>query len=229
MSDKIFQRRKAAKRIDLERKKASRAEKKRVLIVCEGAKSEPLYFKKLIETFDLSKLKFEIYGQECGSDPISVVTFGEKVLNADADYDYAFFVFDRDAHPTYDNALSKIESMRKKVKFKNISLSAIVSIPCFELWLLLHSKQSTKPYAPKGKKSIGECVVDDLRNVDGFKEYGKGSCDYFDSIKGKIDVAIRNAEILVENAVQTGSDKYQGNPVTLIHEMIKELRSFSER
>ena len=75
-----------------------------MLIVCEGEKTEPHYFKSLIAKLGLMTAEVEICGN-CGSAPTSVVKFGNKKLSADPDYDLIFFVFDRDSHIDYDDAL----------------------------------------------------------------------------------------------------------------------------
>tara|TARA_R110002095_G_scaffold211865_1_gene200474 strand:- start:708 stop:1397 length:690 start_codon:yes stop_codon:yes gene_type:complete len=228
MADKLFQKRKAARKQDLARKKASRAERKRVLIVCEGEKTEPFYFRKLVSFYGLSTIDIQICGEECGSDPLSVVKYGEQYLGEDSDFEYVFFVFDRDSHTTYNDALNKINQLKKKNKYKAIDLHAITSVPCFEIWFLTHFNSNTKPYVESKGKSSANCVIDDLRKYPEFKGYSKGKCDYFDSIKDKIDTAIENSKILLNSGQKTGGDLHHINPTTFVHELVIVLKEISE-
>lgn len=225
MADKLFQRKKAALKKDLERKRATRNERKRVLIVCEGAKTEPLYFRKLISFFCLSTADIKICGKECGSDPLSVVKYGEYCLNNDNDFDFMSLVFDRDTHQTYDKALDKISCLKRKNKFRNTSIYAITSNPCFELWFLMHFTLSSKPYAVKGCKSSADCLIDDLRKYEIFENYSKSICSYFDEIIDKIETAIVNSKHLLENSEE--KDKHHLNPSTFVHELVIILQNIS--
>ena len=76
-TDNIFHKRKAKSNEHLQRGKPKRQPYDRVLIVCEGNKSEPFYFESLIDDFRLSSANVKIFGKECNSSP-------DKVLEYDA-------------------------------------------------------------------------------------------------------------------------------------------------
>ncbi|MFT6249525.1 MAG: hypothetical protein ACJAZQ_002743 [Cognaticolwellia sp.] len=64
----------------------------------------------------------------------------EDCVNPKA-FEKVFVVFDRDEHKKYFPALEKVQSNKKKLKNdlrEVVELKAIVNVPCFELWLLLH-------------------------------------------------------------------------------------------
>ena len=63
----------------------------RVLIVCEGEKTEPHYFGGLRLHYRLSSANIEITRAH-GTDPMSIVSFAEARLG---NYDRAYCVFDR--------------------------------------------------------------------------------------------------------------------------------------
>ncbi len=71
-SDKFFHRRKAKQARELARKKAKRERYAKVLIVCEGEKTEPNYFNELKDHLVINSANVVITGS-CGSSPISVV------------------------------------------------------------------------------------------------------------------------------------------------------------
>jgi len=52
-----------------------RPPRKCVLIVCEGSKIEPAYFKGLCGKLRLHSAEARICGEECGNAPVSVVEF----------------------------------------------------------------------------------------------------------------------------------------------------------
>ena len=60
----------------------------RVLIVCEGKKTEPYYFRGLRLHYRLSSANIEIMPAD-GTDPLSIVSFAQTRLG---DYDRAFCV-----------------------------------------------------------------------------------------------------------------------------------------
>jgi hypothetical protein len=88
MSDQLFKKRKAKKEADLKRRKAYIEKYKRILIICEGSKTEPLYLAKLAAYFHINTIDIKIVGEECGSDPKTLYDYGEKYLReVDADFD----------------------------------------------------------------------------------------------------------------------------------------------
>lgn len=70
-SDDIFHKRRAKSERELRRGAARRAVYEKVLIVCEGSKTEPLYFGEIKDAFEISTANIRISG-DCGSDPLSV-------------------------------------------------------------------------------------------------------------------------------------------------------------
>jgi len=113
-SDDLFNKRKA-KAAELRRKKPVRALYEKVLIVCEGSKTEPLYFEELVDHYEIHSANIRVSGN-CGSDPVSVAQHGLQLYldekKADSGpFDRVYCVIDRDAcqsaskidHPTASN------------------------------------------------------------------------------------------------------------------------------
>lgn len=111
-SDDLFHKRKQRHVASLKRQKARRAPYDRVLIVCEGAKTEPNYLKEIRDTYRLTTANIDICGDECGSDPRSVVNYAIKKFREDQDYDRVYCVMDRDKHETFDAAMDKLRQTR---------------------------------------------------------------------------------------------------------------------
>jgi RloB-like protein len=125
---------------NLRRRQPTREPYDRILIVCEGEKTEPNYFNEIRQEVRISTLHIRILHSE-GTQPLQVVSFAESEFQKTKQFEKVFAVFDRDDHTTYANAIAKAESLNGKLKNdegKRVTFKAIVSVPCFELWLLLH-------------------------------------------------------------------------------------------
>ena len=136
-------------------------------------------------------------------------------------YDKVFVVFDKDAHTTYDEALKKIEALNEKRKYKD-SFEAIVSVPCFEFWLLLHFECAMRPYASTGNKSICENVICDLKKY--IPNYDKGNDDVFKLTCPNVDTAIANAKMIEKRQRNNATD----NPITMAYKLVEYLFKISE-
>jgi hypothetical protein len=82
----------------LRRRGPTREPYDRILIVCEGEKTEPDYFEDLRRHFRLSSANIEIAENDEGSNPINVVDCAIKRYRSDRGYDRVYCVFDRDRH-----------------------------------------------------------------------------------------------------------------------------------
>jgi len=216
-SDDLFRKRKERNKDSLHRRKAKRNPYETVLIVCEGGKTEPQYFSKLRSDLKLNSLNVVITG-ECGSDPCSVVNHAIKKAKSDGDYDRVFCVFDKDRHPNYSDALAKIQHTRLK---KHQQIEAITSVPCFELWILLHFEYTTHPFDSIGKRSICDSVVHCLKRY--IPDYKKGRADIFHITKPYINTAIQNAK----NTMVAAQSAKTNNPSTLVHELVQYLQKLN--
>jgi len=187
----------------------------RALIVCEGAKTEPLYFEDFREFCKLSRGRVEIVG--IGANPTSIVKFAEKEYNTNkkdgTPFDKVFCVFDKNSHADYDRALVQLKN---KANF-----DAIVSVPCFEYWLLLHYNDSTKPYQKAGNKSACDRVISDL--TEHIPHYRKGMRNILSHIIKDMETAITNAKRTLAAAQKVNTD----NPSTTVHILINHLQTLA--
>ena len=184
-----------------------------VLIVCEGTKTEPKYFEALKFFYRLSSANIKIVPSTT-TDPLRSVLFAEKQLEA-GDYDCVFCVFDRDSHGKFDVAVKRIEESDNGNAGK---IRAIISWPCFELWLLLHFKFTTKPYNAAGSKSSGDRVTQELKRH--YPTYRKGMETVFADTQPLLSTAIRNAKSLTKHNLVANSP----NPATKVHLLVEYLR-----
>ena len=182
-----------------------------VLIVCEGEKTEPNYFRALKADYKLSSANIEVVSAP-GTDPMSVVTFSESKLR---DYDRVFCVFDRNGHQNFAQAVAKVANSDAG---KTGKWHATTSIPCFEVWILLHFRYTTSPFTAAGGRSACDAVVAQVRRQ--LPAYAKGDPTVYNQIKDRIDAAIASAARLAVHNSGADSD----NPATLVHELVDYLR-----
>jgi hypothetical protein len=185
-----------------------------VVIVCEGRKSETFYFEAIKTKYRLSNANIRVTSAP-GTDPMSIVKYAEKLVEEN-EYDRAYCVFDRDSHSTYDQAIARIGASPRGV------LRAITSWPCFELWLLLHFKYTTRPFNPVGRKSAGARLLAELRRH--YPAYEKGSRTAFSDTSAKLHDAMKNALKLSEHNRRCNS----ANPSTLVHVLVDYLTTIKK-
>lgn len=147
---------KIRQREQLKRKQNQRASYDRILIVSEGSKTEPLYFKEIRTEYRLHTANVEVRPSELGTAPIQVVQYAQdlfekgdihKAIQPRA-FEQVYAVFDRDDHDSYFQALRLAESLHGKLRNdakQTITFKAMASVPSFELWLLLHFEDIKAP------------------------------------------------------------------------------------
>ncbi|VAX03989.1 hypothetical protein MNBD_GAMMA19-755 [hydrothermal vent metagenome] len=215
-TDNLFHKRKAKK---LARQKANRKPYDKVLIVCEGEKTEPNYFKELK---DYCKLDSATITGDCGSSPMNVVDYAWDIYceaeKAGDAFDRVFCVFDKDAHGDYQAAIDKLTRMRPRKVFE-----AITSVPCFEYWLLLHFDYTDRPFHATGKNSIAGMVLQELKQK--WPEYEKAVHGAFEQRLRQLEYAKTNAARALKTAQANGTD----NPCTQIHELVDYLQNLKNK
>lgn len=98
---------------DLRRRSAHKTPRKRVLIVTEGSKTEPAYFRALIQKLGLTTATVRIAG-ESGSAPINVVEYAQALFKKDDDFEIICLVFDKGQHESYNRAIERAVEWNKK-------------------------------------------------------------------------------------------------------------------
>ncbi|MBE9198710.1 MULTISPECIES: RloB family protein [unclassified Nodularia (in: cyanobacteria)] len=186
------------------RKVANRELRQIFLIICEGEKTEPNYFK----SFRVPKDVIDVDVRGFGYNPSKLVEKA-KELNNQGDYDQIWCVFDRDDCPKQDfkNAIKNAHKAGFKVAYSN---------EAFELWYVLHFEflntgLPRQDYIPKLNKF--------LKN-----KYKKNSAAIHEELEELQPIAIKNAKKLLNqyNPPNPESD----NPCTTVHELVEELNKY---
>jgi len=71
----------------------------RILIVCEGEKTEPNYFEEIRREYRIHTANVRVLPSEAGTNPMQIVQFAEDTFRKSGKaFDKVFAVFDRDDH-----------------------------------------------------------------------------------------------------------------------------------
>lgn len=216
-SENLFHKRKAKNTKSLQRKEARRAAYKKILIVCEGEKTEPNYFEGAREYYELNTVNVEVRG-DCDSDPMSIVSFAKQRYREERDagdpFDKIYCVFDKDGHTTYSRAIDALACATPKDTYFTIN-----SVPSFEYWLLLHFVYSTRPYEALPGKSSGNQVLTELKTY--IPDYQKGSRTIFTDLIEQLE----RAKSYAKRALQESERNQTDNPSTRVHELVEVLQN----
>ncbi len=176
--------------------------RERFLIVCEGERTEPNYFK----CFRVPKEVIDVRG--LGYNTVSLVKKAIDLRNQDS-YDQVWCVFDRDSWPAqnFNEALSLAERECIKVAYSN---------EAFEIWYLLHFNYHTTAITRSG-------CCNKLSELLG-KKYEKNQEDMYALLEAKQSIAIRNARKLLSQ--YTPRNPELDNPSTTVHELVEQLNRF---
>jgi len=200
----------------LRRRGAVRPPYDRILIVCEGERTEPNYFEEIRQKARLSNAHIQAIRSELGTDPVKAVRSAEKsFFDKHRAFERVYAVFDRDDHSNYETAIQMAAAKNGKLRNderRPVIFEAIVSVPCFELWLLLHYANCTT-FVPRDR------IIRQLRSY--IREYEKGMTGIFDLLQSCLSTAVSRARSLkASNQRIPGDELY-----TDIHELVNLLTS----
>jgi hypothetical protein len=198
---------------NVKRRRPFREPRPRILIVCEGTKTEPGYFLALRHR-EKSAIELDI---EPGGVPKTLVEkaarlkrSAEKEARRHKDdnlrYQYVWCVFDVDEHPNLAEAQQQA---------RDNGIDVAISNPCFELWILLHFDDRTA-YIHRDALHR-ECV----KFLPGYEKDVP-----FDKVHSHYEDAVRRATAL--SAWQKTRDcGCETNPWTDVHRLTELIKSIN--
>lgn len=188
-----------------QRKVGSKDIEKKVLIVCEGARTEPSYFKKF-----KANTKCEIVGAGCNT--ISVV---ERALTmfSSGKFKEAWCVFDRDSFTK-----NRVKDALTLARQNNINIA--FSNESFELWYVLH-------FAYLDTKITRSDYVKALNGYLG-KPYKKNDEDMYQVLLQYQHKAIERSKLLYTEMVLPGACECDSYPYTTIHHLVERLNKLGQ-
>lgn len=224
-SDDLRKKKRAAREQDLQRKAQVRQQFEKILIVCEGSKTEPYYFKSLKNHLRLPNI--DIPMDKKGRSPISVVEYGQELYDSCSKqdkYDKVFCVFDRDTHASFEEAKNLINWINAKLKHD--VFVCIESTPSFEYWYLLHFEDFKGAYRPilgSERKSVGQIAEDQLKSF--IPNYTKSQKEMFERTSDRI----QNACELARRVWKKATEENNMNPSTNVFELVEYLQRESNK
>jgi len=206
------------------KKRFERQEKKRLvntrdelvyfLIVCEGEKTEPNYFKALEKELPIGTVEIKIDGT--GFNTVGLVDYAIKSKKiANRKFDRVWVVFDKDDFPENDfnGAIIKANANGINPAWTN---------EAFELWFLLHFQFVNTALNRDQYKSFLEREIQKGEGFDKY-QYKKNDPNTYSIIMklGNHEQAKTWADQLLE---KYDDHKFAShNPCTKVHELIREL------
>lgn len=206
---------------DLRRRAAVRKPYERLLIVCEGEKTEPQYLREIQHAYRLATAHVQVLHGQLGTEPLQVLEYAlavfkegdrERSIHA-REFDRIVVVFDRDEHRTYYDALAKAAAQDGKLRNDNgaaVPLEVVASVPCFELWLLLHFEEV---HAPLHRHVALERLKVHLPN------YEKGGGGHWAATQARLE----NATELAQRLAETTTEHDGTQPYTAMHMLVSRL------
>jgi hypothetical protein len=208
------------RRIEARNLKAAKRNGDKILIICEGKKTEPNYFKEIKKEYRARTASITIKHSDYGTDPMSVVNYAYE-LAIQGGFEQVYAVFDRDSHTNYQSALQQAEKYKQELqnsKKKPIIFKAIFSVPCFEIWLLLHFRQIFEPI----DRFDVDKQLQDFWQQHCSKKYNKSDNDVFKNTKNLLETAFANLKYI--NKKNDGIEPY-----TDIGKLIKLLQPIENK
>ena len=175
--------------------------KSRILILCEGAKTEPNYFNWFKFEHQLTSV-LVLPPRKGQSGPQGLLKRLRSELRVDPGWDEAYCVLDHDER---DAEIAQFEAQLAAFNKQRTStqIEMVMSKPCFEMWLLLHFVYSDRPFVSvSGGRSACDEVTKQLQLH--VPEYRKNTTDYLGQMQTKLDVALANADRLNHSSDRAG-------------------------
>jgi hypothetical protein len=193
----------------------------RLLIVCEGEKTEPQYLREIQQAYRLATAHVQVLHSQNRTEPLQVLDYALNVFKEgdrahginDGEFDRIVVVFDRDQHQTYHAALAKAATQSGKLRNDNraaMPVDVIASVPCFELWLLLHFEDVL---APLDRHEALERLKAHL------PAYEKGGGGHWAATQAYLgDATLRAQRLAATTTAHDGTQPYTG-----MHELVSRL------
>ena len=202
-----------------DRRPGSRPPDRCILIVCEGAETEPNYFESLRSYLKLSTIQIKI--KDRAGAPISVVDEAQNQIGKREQdirdgrtdilpFEAIWCVFDVE-NPHHNQTFE-----RAVIQADRNHYQLAVSNPAFEFWYVLHFESTTRPFA----------------NGDELKKYLRHhipryhpALPVFDNLVATTQTAVHNSYSILENHPE--GDLRFPNPSTQVHLLVEEMIEMS--
>ena len=192
---------------------------RKVLIVCEGQKTERGYFEALRRSMRLPTMRIRVVHPNA-TDPLTIVesTIEERAkLRSDGLWfatDEAWVVFDGDEHIS-----ASLQRWNRAIQLaRDNGIRLAVSNPCFELWYLIHFQDQT---ANLDRASACRRLRTHIAS------YAKSDVLWPTPLQALTAEAVRRSEVMLERARRDELGEFV-NPSTGVHELVQVLLALAQ-
>lgn len=197
------------------RREKFRKPRTKVVIVCEGEKTEINYFNGL----KTRESGVEIIAVHGGTNPMHIVKHAEERMSTKWSIDFdegdsVWCAFDVD-----ENSNSDIKDANQHAKTKNIRIA--LSNPCFELWFLLHYKQIFSQITRQKAKTELKTFIRDYEKNKKINHLLK------DKLSSAIDHAKKLNQIHQKKKIELISR--ESNPSTQVFELVEFIQNITKK
>lgn len=170
-----------------------------ILLVCGGERTEVNYFDGMKSLERLKGVKVQL--RPCPESPLRIVEYADRQREG---YDECWCIFDKDEFESFEKA--NIEARRKGIK-------VAYSIPCFEIWYLLHYEGCMTPIME---------ARDALRRLQRhLPQYEKNLLEIYEILQPLQDAAIENGGTLKQQRKENNANSW---PLTTVCKLVTRLR-----
>lgn len=200
----------------LERSQPSRKITQKILIACEGSKTEPIYFNSIRNDLRSPTLEIIVLPPQRKTDPGNIIERlieeRQKMKNEKrwTTNDTAWAVFDGDEHiersrENWQNAINRANTQKINLAITN---------PCFELWYLIHFQDH-----------LSQINRDKLLNLlnKHIPEYDKSMSLFPKPLKSLTETAIQRAEKIAKQIEREELYKYSNPCCSDLPKLISSL------
>lgn len=195
-------------------------------IYCEGEKTEPIYINGYINHYYSEHRNILVVEDTKKNTPVQLVEVAIEAKKSNPKNDIFWVVFDRESIVKYPHKLHLEAKQRAEANGIEIAISNI----CFEYWLLLHLKYTTAGYQNYDDFISNSELRKLLKDKGLTQKYDKADIQIFDLLKDDISFAIKNAEKVKNNALNSAESGKEApcyfNAYTDFHELLIDMKIF---
>lgn len=198
----------------LARRKPFRQPRRRFTIFSEGKNTEPAYFNALKAQLRDAMVDINAIGRGATPSRVAQAAVAHTKANAPQDSfedgDQVWVVFDKDTHADFDQAVALC---------KGNGVRNGMSIPCFEVWLILHVEDYARP-------DSSAKIQKHLQRLRPEYDPRKDKCP--DCAELVLHVAKAEARAEALSARHKRDGVALGNPSTTVFELTREIHAAAE-
>ena len=200
---------------NLQRGGPRRKPKRRFVLVCEGSKTEPSYFRALEAAFSNTLVSLRIVegvgvpvtvAEKAAEEAAKLDSVPAERRDSFSERDQVWAVFDVDDHPRLDEAVAICDKHQVRVGRSN---------PCFELWLILHEEDYDRPSTCRELQTKLHALHPEYHRK-------RSKTVVFEELLVRVEAAQERATSQLQRREEEG-DRY-GNPSTTVSCLARALR-----